>query len=72
MKNEIGKAKHVKPIHQKLWKFYLQVLTDASVKIAILEIFSEKCTREVFERNISEGALGKINQKNLSRLADLG
>ena len=27
---------------------------------------------QVFEKNISEGVLGKIDQKNLSRLADFG
>ena len=46
MKNEIIKAKHVKPIQEKLWKFYLHVITDAYVKIAALEIFSEENTRE--------------------------
>ena len=46
MKNEIVKAKHVKPINPKLYKFYLQILTDASVKIAVLEICCEKNTRE--------------------------
>ena len=46
MKNEIVKAKHVKPIKEKLWKFYLQVFTDGCVKIAVLEICSEKNNRE--------------------------
>ena len=46
MKNEIVKAKHVKPIKEKLWKFYLQVFTDGYVKIAVLEICSEKNNRE--------------------------
>ena len=50
MKNEIVKPKHGKPIQEKLKKFYLQVITDACVKIAVLEICSEKNTREsVFE-----------------------
>ena len=40
MKNEAVKAKHVKQ------KFYAQVITDACVKIAVLDIHSEKNTRE--------------------------
>ena len=43
MKNKIIKAKHVKPIQEKL---YLQRITDTCVKIAVLEICSEKNTRE--------------------------
>ena len=46
MKNEIVKAKHVKPIKEKLWKFYLPVFTDGCVKIAVLEICFEKNNRE--------------------------
>ena len=46
MKNEIAKAKHVKPIQETLWKFYSQVITDACVKIAVLDICSDKNTRE--------------------------
>ena len=46
MTNEIIKLKHVKPIQQKLWKSYLQVITDACVKRAVLEICSEMKTRE--------------------------
>ena len=46
MINEIIKLKHVKPIQQKLWKLYLQVITDACVKRAVLEICSEMKTRE--------------------------
>ena len=45
MKNEIIKVKHAKPIQENLQKFYLQVITDAYVKIAALEISSEKNTR---------------------------
>ena len=45
MKNEIIKVKHVKPIQQKLQKFYLQVITDACVKIVVLEISSGKKSR---------------------------
>ena len=33
MKNEVVEATHVKPIKKKLQKFYLQVITDACVKI---------------------------------------
>ena len=45
MKSKIKKVKHVKPIRE-LWKFYLQVITDACVNIAVLEIFFEKMTRK--------------------------
>ena len=45
MKNKIINVKDVKPIRQKLWKFYLQVITDACVKIAIPEICFEKKTK---------------------------
>ena len=48
MKNEITKVKHVKPIWEKLQKFYLQLITDACVKIAVLEIcFEKKATDSV-------------------------
>ena len=40
------KVKQATPIQQKTQKFYLQVITDACVKIAILVIYSEKKTRE--------------------------
>ena len=50
MKNKIKKFKHVKPIPQ-LWKFYLQVITDACVNIAVLEICSEKMTRKSVVRS---------------------
>ena len=40
------KLKHLKPIKEKLVKFYLQVITDVCVKTAVLEICSEKKTRE--------------------------
>ena len=43
LKNEIIKVKLVKPTQEK---FYLEVITDACVKIAVLEIFSEKKIRE--------------------------
>ena len=46
MKNEIVKAKHVKPIREKLLKLYLQIINDAFVKIAILETCSDENTRE--------------------------
>ena len=45
MKNDTIKVKHVKPI-QNIYKFYLQVTTDSCVKITVLEICSEKKTRE--------------------------
>ena len=40
------KVKHLKPIKEKLQKFYLQLITDICVKTAVLEICSEKKTRE--------------------------
>ena len=46
MKNEIIKVKLIKLTQEKISKFYLQVITDACVKIAVLEICSEKETRE--------------------------
>ena len=46
MKNEIIKVKLVKLAQEKLSKFYLQVITDTCVKIAVFEICSEKETRE--------------------------
>ena len=46
LKNEIVKAKHVKLIQENLEKLYLKVITDACVKIAVLEICPEKNTRE--------------------------
>ena len=42
-------VKHVKQIQEKLIKFYLQVITDGCVKIAVLE----KC----FEQNLQLGPL---------------
>ena len=50
MKNEIVKAKHIKSMQEKLLKFYLQVINYACVKIVVLEIFSEKKTRESLVR----------------------
>ena len=40
------KIKHLKPIKEKLVKFYLQVITDVCVKTAVLEIYFQKKTRE--------------------------
>ena len=45
-KNEIIKAKNVKPIQEKLQKLYVQIITDACLKIAVIEICSEKNNRE--------------------------
>ena len=39
----------MKPMQGKLWKFYLKEITDACAKIAVLEICSEKNTRECVE-----------------------
>ena len=46
MKNDTIKVKHVKPIQENIYKFYLQVITDACVKITVLEICSENKIRE--------------------------
>ena len=46
MKNEIMKAKYVKPIQEKIWKFFLLVITDACVKIAVVELCFEQMTKE--------------------------
>ena len=46
MTDEIIKVKRAKSIQEKLQKFYLQVLIDSCVRIAILEICSEEKTRE--------------------------
>ena len=46
LKNGKEKAKNVKLIQEKLKKIYLQVITDAFVKIAVLEMCSEKSTRQ--------------------------
>ena len=40
------KAKYVKLIQENIWKFYLQVITDACVKIAAAELCFEKKTKE--------------------------
>ena len=40
------KVKNVKPIQENIWKFYLQVITDACVKIAVVELCFEKKTKE--------------------------
>ena len=46
LKYEIIKVKHVTPIQWKIEKFYLQVIADACVEVAVLEIYSEKKTRK--------------------------
>ena len=72
----------MKTIQENLEKFYLQVITEVYVKIAVLEICSEKKTREsvvgtfkkyfagfcqqVFEKKNSEGVLGKTDITVLS------
>ena len=55
MQNEIVKPKHGKPIQEKLKKFYLQVITDACVKIAVLEIRSRKNTRAGLCESVKKG-----------------
>ena len=78
-------VKHVKPIQENIWKFYLQVITDTFAKIAVPEICSEKKTREsvveAFKKNALQAfvnkfwkknfqsILGKIDKKRSSRLS---
>ena len=40
------KVKYVKPIQENIQKFYLQVITDTCVKIAVVELCFEKKTSE--------------------------
>ena len=40
------KVKYVKPIQENIQKFYLQVITDTCVKIAVVELCFEKKTNE--------------------------
>ena len=40
------KVKYVKPIQENIQKFYLQVITDTCVKIAVVELCFEKKTKE--------------------------
>ena len=40
------KAKYLKLIQENILKFYLQVVTDACVKIAVVELCFEKKTKE--------------------------
>ena len=49
MKNEIIKVEHVKPIREKLWKFYLQINTDVCVKTIFFEKKTKESLVEIFE-----------------------
>ena len=40
------KVKYVKLIQENIWKFYLTVLTDTCVKIAVVKLCFEKKTKE--------------------------
>ena len=65
MTNEIIKVKRVKSVQEKLQKFYLQVLTDSCVRIAILEICSEKKTRESAVGTFKNICTKKLSQKSI-------
>ena len=61
-------VKHVKPIQENIWKFYLQVITDTFAKIAVPEICSEKKTREsvveAFKKMLCRLLLINFEKKN--------
>ena len=46
MKNDILKVKYVKLIQENIYKFYSQVITDACVTIAVVELCFKKKTKE--------------------------
>ena len=50
MKNEKIKFKHVKQTQERLYKFYLLVITNGCVKIVVLEICFEEQTKESVAR----------------------
>ena len=58
MKNEIMKVTYVKLVQENIWKFYSQVVTDACVKIAVVELYFEKKTKEsvveTFKKHFAE------------------
>ena len=54
MKNEIVKVKYVKLIQENIQKFYLQVITNACVKIAVVELCFEKKTKESVVENFKK------------------
>ena len=55
MKTEIIKVKYAKPIHGKLQKIHLQVITDVCINNCSWNVFWKKPKEYVFEtlRNIS-------------------
>ena len=81
------KVKYVKLIQENIYKFYLQVITDACVKLAVVELCFEKKTKESVPlknalQHFANKFLGKKyfrrhfreNRQKifLSRLADFG
>ena len=64
-------VKHVKPIQENIWKFYLQVITDTFAKIAVPEICSEKKTREsvveAFKKNALQAFVNKFWKKKFPK-----
>ena len=46
MENEIMRVEYVKSIQENIWKFYLQVITDACVEIVVVELCFEIKTKE--------------------------
>ena len=57
------KVKYVKLMQENIWKFYLQVITDACVKIVVVELCFEKKTKETFEKCLARFCRKKIFQK---------
>ena len=66
MKHGIIKVKHVKPTKKIFKKFYIQVINDACVRIAVLEICFGKKTRESVVR-IFKNALHDFVNKFLKK-----
>ena len=54
MKNEIMKVKYVKTMQENIEKFYLQVITDAFVKIVVV--------KQCFETKTKESVAGTIRR----------
>ena len=52
------KVTYVKLVQENIWKFYSQVVTDACVKIAVVELYFEKKTKEsvveTFKKHFAE------------------
>ena len=64
------KVKYVKLAQENIYKFYLQVINDASVKIAAAELCFEKKTKEsIVEtfKNVLQDFINKLFEKNCFR-----